>query len=207
MDVNIAIILVRAGLLDDCAETADESSLNHCGSGHGLICPRKTKEPVKDRPFHNRRLSTFFSIPYAGKCLWANPNMRYFQPDFKYRQHKLGNSGACIERLTTTPNKTVCSKLDEAWEAERGMPALLAMDPSIKFLWIDLPRLKWTLKGPVQASVYNQVKICQWMSVVVPGSSFFSSFKCWEKVLRGTPAQPNNTQSTEAAMNGSEIKC
>lgn len=47
MNVNIALILVRAGPLNDCVETADESPQNHSGSGPGSSCLRKTKEPVK----------------------------------------------------------------------------------------------------------------------------------------------------------------
>lgn len=47
MNVNIALILVRAGLLNDCVETAVESPQNRNGSGLGSSCLRKTKEPVK----------------------------------------------------------------------------------------------------------------------------------------------------------------
>lgn len=47
MNVNIALILVRAGLLNDCVETADESPQNHSGSGLGSSCLRKTKAASK----------------------------------------------------------------------------------------------------------------------------------------------------------------
>lgn len=47
MNVNIALILVRTGLLNNSVETADESPQNRSGSGLGSSCLRKTKEPVK----------------------------------------------------------------------------------------------------------------------------------------------------------------
>lgn len=94
------------------------------------------------------------SVPFTGKCPWANPislNERHFnwsKPSLKYHKQGPGNSTAPTERPTTTFNKTLYSKLDKPWETEQSMPALLAVDPHIRFLLTDSPRLKWALSGP-----------------------------------------------------------
>lgn len=47
MNVNIALILVRAGLLNDCVETVDESPRNRNSSGLGSSCLQRTKGASK----------------------------------------------------------------------------------------------------------------------------------------------------------------
>lgn len=156
MNVNIALILVRAGLLNNCVETADERPQNRSGSGLSSSCLQKTKGARKETvhsticDFQRKLLS----VPFTGKCPWANPvppNERYFnwcKPSLKYHKQGPVNSAAQTERPTTTLNKTLRSKLDKPWETEQSMPALLAVDAHIRFLRADSPRQKWALSGP-----------------------------------------------------------
>lgn len=72
MNVNIAFILVRAGLMSDCVETAVVNPQSRSVSGPGSCCLRKTKEPVRRQSIH--------------------PTMNNFQCKLLYRKMSLGKS-------------------------------------------------------------------------------------------------------------------
>lgn len=96
------------------------------------------------------------SIPFTGKCPWANPissNESNTSIDLSQvlnitSRDRVRAAAQTEPRPTTTLNKTLSSKLDKPWETEQSMPALLAVDPHIRFLWTDSPRRKWALSGP-----------------------------------------------------------
>lgn len=114
-------------------------------------------------------------------------NERHFywsKPSFKYHKQRRGSGAAPTERPTTMLNKTLCSKLDKSCESEQSTPALLAVDPHIRFPPTDSHRrkcAKWAQCKHQFVIMWKSVSGCQWLTWT---HLFFDPFVGAQRVLR-----------------------